>query len=90
MAKRNFGIRKMVFVLLIFGLVYLGLGIGFHFKWHSALATCRETRIAQGEYVEPEVLGGALGFAFDVVFWPTYLRANINLDGIPFTTPCTH
>ncbi|MCL4559311.1 MAG: hypothetical protein M1281_01695 [Chloroflexi bacterium] len=94
MALRNFSIRNFAssvfLILLIFALVYLAIGVGFHFKWKSALAACRETQIARGEFVEPEVFGNALGLAFDVTFWPVYTRANISLDGTPFATPCTH
>ena len=83
-------VRKIVFILLIFALVYLGLGLGFHLKWKSALAACREERMAQGEFVEPEVFGNILGLAFDVTFWPVYSRANIYHDGTLFATTCTH
>ncbi len=82
--------RKVASLFLILALVYLGLGLGFHFKWRSALAACREARMAQGEFVEPEVFGGALGLAFDVTFWPVYSWANIYHWGTPFASPCTH
>jgi len=82
--------RKIAFVLLILILVYLLLGLGFHFAWKSALGACREAQIAQGEFVEPEVFGNALGLAFDVTFWPVYVAANLRLDRTPFATPCTH
>ena len=91
---RNFHIRqiasRLLLILLVFTLVYLGLGLGFHFKWKSALAACREARMARGEFVEPEVFGSVLGLAFDVTFWPVYSWANIYHDGMPFATPCTH
>ena len=83
-------IRKIVFVLLILALVYLGLGLWFHFAWKSALTACDEARIAQGEFAEPEVFGNGIGLAFDVTFWPLYVAANLRLDGTPFATPCTH
>jgi len=82
--------RKVISVVLILALVYLGLGLGFHFGWKSALAACREARMARGEFVEPEVFGGFIGLAFDVAYWPVYAAANIHLDGTPFATPCTH
>jgi hypothetical protein len=46
--------------------------------------------MARGEFVEPEVFENAIGFVFDVTFWPVYARANIYHDGMPFATPCTH
>jgi hypothetical protein len=46
--------------------------------------------MAQGEFAEPEVLGNALGLAFDVTWWPVYAAANIYHDGTPFATLCTH
>ena len=70
--------------------LYLLVGVGFHVAWKSALSACREVRIAHGEWVEPEVLGGGLGFLFDVTFWPVYAWANIYHDGTPLATPCTH
>ena len=94
MATRSLGIRRVasriLVVLLVLVAAYLALGLGFHLKWKSALAACREARMARGEFVEPEVFGNALGLAFDVTFWPVYARANIYHDGTPFATPCTH
>jgi hypothetical protein len=83
-------VRKAVIVLSVLVALYLGMGLAFHFKWGSALAACRETRRAQGQFVEPEVFGGVLGLVFDVTAWPVYLWANIHHDGTPFATPCTH
>jgi hypothetical protein len=82
--------RRILSVILILALLYLGLGLGFHFAWKSALAACTETRMARGEFVEPEVFGNVIGLAFDVAYWPVYAAANIRLDGTPFSTPCTH
>ena len=90
MAKSSLIIRKIASVLLIFALVYLGLGLGFHIKWKSELADCREERIAQDEFVESEVFGNVLGLVFNLTFWPVYSAANIYHDGTPFATPCTH
>jgi hypothetical protein len=90
MVKRGLNIRKIASVLLIVALIYPGLGLGFHFKWKSVQGACREARMAQGEFVEPEVFGGALGLAFDVTYWPVYAAANVYHDGTPFATPCTH
>jgi hypothetical protein len=94
MVTRRLNIRailsRLFIILLIFALVYLGIGLVFHYKWKSALAACREAQLARGEFVEPEVFGNALGLAFDVTFWPVYSWANIHLDGKPFATPCTH
>jgi len=92
--RNHISVRKvasrLLLVLLILALIYVALGVGFHIKWKSALATCREAQLASGEFVEPEVFGGALGLAFDVTFWPVYSWANIYHDGTPFATPCTH
>lgn len=81
---------RLLRILLVLALVYLGLGLGFHFTWKHALAACREARMARGEFVEPEVFGNVLGLAFDVTFWPVYAWANLYHDGTPFATPCTH
>jgi hypothetical protein len=32
----------------------------------------------------------AIGFTFNVTFWPVYSVANIYHDGTPFATRCTH
>jgi hypothetical protein len=94
MATRNFHMHKIVSsilpILLILILVYLGLGLGFHFKWKGELAACREARMDRGEFVEPAVFWAPLALTFDVIYWPVYIRANINHDGTPFMTPCTH
>ena len=94
MVTRNINIRNIVsrllLIILIFTLVYLEIGLGFHIKWESALTACREAQMSRGEFVEPEVFGNAIGLAFDVTFWPVYARANIYHDDTPFATPCTH
>lgn len=82
--------RKISTILSILVFLYLGIGLAFHFKWESALEACQEIRRAQGEFVEPEVLGSVLGLVFDVTNWPIYSWANIYHDGTPFATPCTH
>ncbi len=79
-----------VLVLALAGVVYVGLGLGFHFGWQARLAACREARSARGEFVEPEVFWPPLTLAFDVTFWPVYAWANVYHDGTPFATPCTH
>lgn len=81
--------RKIFLALLVFGILYLGIGLAFHLKWKSALAACREVRRAQGEFVEPEVFGWVLGLIFDMTNWPVYAWANIYHDRTPFATPCT-
>ena len=83
-------VSRLLLVLLIVTLIYAALGVGFHVRWKSELAECREAQMASGEFVEPEVFGGALGLAFDVAFWPVCTWANIYHDGTPFATPCTH
>lgn len=92
--SRDRGVRQFVsrllLVLLVFILIYGSVGLGFHIKWQSALASCREARAARGEFVEPEVFWWGIGLAFDVTFWPAYAWANIYHDGTPFATPCTH
>ncbi len=82
--------RKILAILALFVFLYLGIGAVFHFKWISAQTACREMRRAQGEFVEPEVFGGALGLFFNMINWPIYGWANIHHDGTPFSTPCTH
>ena len=81
---------RLLLVLAAVALVYVTLGAGFHYGWKSAQAECREARAAAGEFVEPEVFGGAVGLAFDVAWWPVYAGANLYHDGTPFATPCTH
>jgi hypothetical protein len=83
-------VSKFLALLLAVILLYLIIGLGFHLKWKSALTACSEARKARGEFVEPEVLGGPLGLAFDMTFWPVYAWANMTRDGTPFATPCTH
>ena len=84
-------LRRLVIFALILLIVYVSLGVAFHVGWKAAAAACREERIAQGEFVEPnEVFGGPIGLAFDVTFWPVYAAANVRLDETPFATPCTH
>lgn len=81
--------RKILLGFLALMVIYLAIGFAFHFKWQSDLSACREARIAQGEFVEPEVFGGIVGLAFDVTYWPIYAWANLYHDGTPFATPCT-
>lgn len=83
-------VRRISLILSIVVVLYLGTGLVFHLKWKSALAACRQTRMAQGEFVEPEVFGGVLGLAFDVTNWPIYSWANVHHHGTLFATPCTH
>jgi hypothetical protein len=82
--------RLLAFSLLLLALLYLGLGLGFHLKWQSALAACRQSRAARGEFVEPKVFAEPLALAFDVTFWPVYAAANLYHDGTPFASLCTH
>ncbi len=81
---------RILLVLLALLFVYLGFGLGFHIKWQSELAACREVRLARGEFVEPEVFWAPLTLVFDVTWWPVYAWANLYHDGTPFATPCTH
>ncbi len=81
--------RGIIAALLTLILVYVGIGLAFHARWARAQAACRAERTARGEVVEPEVFGGALGLAFDVIGWPMYLRANLRHFGDPFSTPCS-
>ena len=83
-------IRKTLAVLLIVALVYLGIGVGFHIRWKRAQTVCRETRIARGEFVEPETFGPVISFVFDVINWPIYAWANVYHLGTPLATPCDH
>lgn len=83
-------VRKVALILLALVLIYIALGVGFHFTWQSALEACRAERTARGEFVEPEVFWAPLALAFDATNWPVYAWANIYHDGTPFATPCTH
>ena len=88
--KRVTGVaRRLLTILLVLVILYAAVGLVFHIKWQSAQETCRAIRRAQGEFVEPEVFGGALGLLFDVTYWPIYAWANMYHDGTPFATPCT-
>jgi hypothetical protein len=89
MHERHSTLRTIGYLLLAILLVYLLLGTGFHFAWKTTLNSCREDRLAQGDFVEPEVFAGGLGYLFDVTFWPVYAQANIYHDGTPFATRCT-
>lgn len=89
MMIRTFNLRKIVYILMVFVLAYLGLGLGFHIMWNNALDACREARMAKGEFVEPEIFGNALGAIFDITSWPVYSWANIYHFGNPFSTPCS-
>ncbi|MGQ9458630.1 MAG: hypothetical protein ACUVXH_09430 [Anaerolineae bacterium] len=82
--------RKVATVLLLIVFLYTILGLAFHVAWTRAQATCREARAARGEFVEPEVFGGALGLFFDVTWWPVYAWANVYHFGTPLATPCDH
>lgn len=64
-------VRKILAAFLMFVILYLGIGLAFHFKWKSELGACREMRRAQGEFVEPEVFP-VLGIFFDMTWWPVY------------------
>ncbi|MFZ3069677.1 MAG: hypothetical protein WA110_00945 [Anaerolineaceae bacterium] len=92
--KQSLNIRKiaskLLTILVIIVAVYLVIGVGFHAIWQTKLDACREARIVQGETVDPEVLGGALGFVLDVTGWPYHMSGNMKLSGSPFSTPCTH
>ncbi len=81
-------LRKIAIALVVFAILYLGIGLAFHFKWESAATACREARMAQGEFVEPEVFGGPLGLFLDMTNWPIYLWANLYNFGEVFPTPC--
>ena len=81
---------RLLLLFLAIALIYLTIGLGFHFAWNSALEACREARMARGEFVEPQVFGGIVGMVFDMTSWPFYVRANIYHWGTPFATPCDH
>jgi len=83
-------IKRIAVLLVILLVAYASIGVAFHIGWKSAADTCRATMEAQGEFVEPEVFGGVIGLAFNVVWWPVYAWANMRLDGTPFATLCTH
>lgn len=76
-------------ILLAFVLLYIALGTAFHCAWKGAQVACRQARAARGEFVEPEVFGGIVGWAFVVAYWPVYIWANMYHTGTPLATPCT-
>ena len=82
-------VRKVVSIVLILAFVYVGIGVGFHIRWKRAQTVCRETRIARGEFVEPETFGPVISLVFDVINWPIYAWANLHHFGDPFSIPCT-
>lgn len=82
-------VRKIVAVLLIVALVYVGIGLGFHIRWKRAQAVCRETQIARDEFVEPETFGPVSSLVFDVINWPIYAWANVHHFGDHYSIPCT-
>ena len=86
---RPSAMRKLMPVFLLLVALYLGTGFVFHVRWNSELAACREIRVAQGEFVEPEVFGNGIGLFFDMTYWPVYAAANISHWGTPLATPCT-
>ncbi len=81
-------VRRSFLTLLVLGVLYLSIGLAFHLKGQRVWASCQAMRAARGEFVEPQVFGGALGLVFDVAFWPVYAWANIYHAGTPFVTPC--
>ncbi len=83
-------LSRAVQVLVLTAVIYLVLGLGFHFAWKSALEACQQAREAAGEFVEPEVFWWPIGLVFDVLYWPVYAWANFYHDGTPLATPCTH
>ncbi len=83
-------ISRLLRVLLVSLLIYLALGLAFHFTWQRTLEACRQERMARGEFVEPQVFWGPIALVFDVTFWPVYAWANLYHFGTPFSTPCTH
>jgi hypothetical protein len=83
-------LRIFLRVFLVLLIVYLALGLAFHVFWQSAQDACRQERVAQGEFVEPEVFGWPISLFFDLTFWPVYASANLFHDGTPFATPCSH
>lgn len=72
--------------VLVSAVLDSGVGLGFHVKCKIAQAASREEQPTHDGYVEPEVLDGDLGLAFDVCRWPVYVRANICHSGTPFAT----
>jgi hypothetical protein len=80
--------KRLIYALVIFALIYATIGLSLHFKWKIDRKACQELKASQGEFVEPfEVYGGVIGLAFDVTAWPIYTWANIYNFGTPFP-PC--
>lgn len=83
--------RLLILSILLFTLAcYLGIGLVFHLGWENAQVQCRESRLAQGEWVEPAVFWWPIRLLFTLVNWPVYTWANLYHDGVLFATPCTH
>lgn len=87
---RRKSVSNVVRALMVLAATYVLLGVGFHFASKAKANECRELRRAQGEFVETEVLGGLVGLAIDIVFWPLPAGANLANEGTAFATPCTH
>jgi len=83
-------IRYVITFFFVILIVYFALGLAFHIRWSDELAKCNEVLRERGEFVEPEMFRTAIGFTFNVTFWPVYSAANIYHDGTPFATRCTH
>ena len=81
--------RRLLTILLVLAILYAAVGLAFHIQWQSEQEACTAVRRAQGQFVEPEVFGGALGLLFDVTYRPVYAWANMVQDGTPCAAPCT-
>ncbi|NPA91780.1 MAG: hypothetical protein GXO55_10100 [Chloroflexi bacterium] len=77
-------IRRVVLILII---LYLLVGLGFHWQWKQAQHACDDLLRARGEFVEPEIFP-VLGIFFDMTWWPVYAAANVYHTGRVFATPC--
>ncbi len=73
----------------LFIVLYLLIGLGFHWQWKQAQHACDDRLRARGEFVEPEVFP-VIGVVFDMTYWPVYASANWYHTGKVFATPCDH
>lgn len=81
---------RFLLVLMLAALVYATIGLSFHVAWKHALDECRQTQMARGEFVEPEVFSGVVARLFNVTNWPVYAWANWYHFGSVIATRCSH
>ena len=75
----------LVAALVVFASAWIVMGVGYN----RMSEACYETRHANDR--EPEVYGGGIGLAVDVVFWPLFQTGNafsgIDCSPVPASSP---